>query len=83
MKAGSYLIRMALGHENFTAFRTRFGLYEYMVMHFGHKNAPATFQCEINRIIRPLVGFELVINTKEEIDKDGGMVVVAFTNDIL
>jgi len=48
MRAGFHLIRMALGHEMFTAFRTRFGLYEYMVMPFGLTNAPATFQREIN-----------------------------------
>jgi len=83
MRAGFHLIRMALGHEKFTAFRTRFGLYEYMVMPFGLTNAPATFQREINRILRPLLGMELVINTKEEIDKDGGMVVVAYIDDIL
>jgi len=83
MKAGFHLIRMALGHEKFTAFRTRFGLYEYMVMPFGLTNAPATFQREINRILRPLLGMELVINTREEIDKDGGMVVVAYIDDVL
>jgi len=83
MKAGFHLIRMALGHEKFTAFRTRFGLYEYMVMPFGLTNAPATFQREINRILRPLLRMELVINTREEIDKDGGMVVVAYIDDVL
>jgi len=44
MKAGFHLIRMALGHEKFTTFRTKFGLYEYMVAHFGSTNAPVTFQ---------------------------------------
>jgi len=82
MRAGFNLIRMSLGHEKFMAFRTLFGLHEYMVMPFGLTNAPATFQQEINRILRPLLGMELVINTREEIDKDGGMVVVAFIDDI-
>jgi len=50
LKAGFHLIRMALGHEKYTAFRTKFGLYEYMVMPFGLTNATATFQREINRI---------------------------------
>jgi len=51
MKVGFHLMRMAMGHEKFTAFRTKFGLYEYMVMPFGLTNAPATFQREMNCII--------------------------------
>jgi predicted nucleotidyltransferase len=51
MKSGFHLIRMALGHEKFTAFRIRFALFEYLVMPFGLTNAPATFQREINGIL--------------------------------
>jgi len=82
LKNGFHLIRMALGHEKYSAFHTKFGLYEYMVMPFGLTNAPATFQREINRILRPLLGIELVINTEINIDEDEGMVVVAYIDDI-
>ena len=33
------------------AFKTRYGLYEYIVMLIGLTNAPATFQSIINRAL--------------------------------
>ena len=52
-------------------------------MHLGLTNDPARFQQEMNRISRPLLGLELVLYSKEELDKDGGMVVVVYIDDIL
>ena len=43
---------MKAGEEWKTAFRTRYGLYEYMVMLFGLTNAPATCQEMINDTLR-------------------------------
>jgi hypothetical protein len=45
-------IRMKKGLEYLTAFRTRFGLYESLVMPFGLTGAPATFQRFINDTLR-------------------------------
>jgi hypothetical protein len=52
MRDGYHRLRMAEGEEWKTAFRTRYGLYEYMVMPFGLCNAPGTFQFYVNDVFR-------------------------------
>lgn len=47
------LLRIAEGDEWKTAFRTRFGHFEYTVMPFGLTNAPASWQHFINDVLRP------------------------------
>ena len=54
-------IRIKAGHEWKTAFRTRFGLYEYLVMPFGLTNAPATFQAYINNVLRKYLDVFVVV----------------------
>jgi len=50
---GAYnLVWMAEGEEWKTAFRTRYGLFESLVMPFGLINAPADFQAQINDVHR-------------------------------
>ena len=45
-------LRVALGDEWKTAFRTRYGHFEYLVMPFGLTNAPASMQAYANDCLR-------------------------------
>ena len=47
-----YLIRMKEDDEWKTAFKTKFELFEYIIISFGLKNASATFQAIISKILR-------------------------------
>uniref|UniRef100_A0A8C5PY86 ribonuclease H n=1 Tax=Leptobrachium leishanense TaxID=445787 RepID=A0A8C5PY86_9ANUR len=59
---GAYnLVRMRRGDEWKTAFRSRYGHFEYRVMPFGLCNAPAAFQHFLNDIFRDILDTFLVI----------------------
>jgi len=60
LKNGYYLIRMAEGEEWKTAFKSRYGLYEYTVMPFGLCYAPSTFQSMINDVFRDMLDVEVI-----------------------
>jgi hypothetical protein len=50
--AAFHNLRMKLGEEYKTAFRLRFGLYEFFVMPFGLANTSSSFQIFINEIFK-------------------------------
>ncbi|KAJ1113094.1 hypothetical protein NDU88_001351 [Pleurodeles waltl] len=52
LRGAYHLVRMREGDEWKTAFKTRYGLFEYTVMPFGLCNAPAAFQYFLNDVLR-------------------------------
>jgi len=59
---GAYnLVRIAPGDEWKTAFRTRYGSFDFLVMHFGLTNAPATFQRFMNTVFADVLDKYVVV----------------------
>ena len=69
---------MKEGHKWLTAFNSRYGQFEYLVMPFGLCNAPGTFQDYINEFLREYLDVfctayldnVLIYSTKEKDHED-------------
>ena len=61
LRQGYHQIRIKEADVEKTAFRTRYGHYEYLVLPFGLTNAPATFMGLMNEVFRPLLDKSVVV----------------------
>ena len=73
VEGGFNKVLIKYGDQHKTAFKTRYGLYEPMVMYFGLCNSPVTFQNMMNHIFQPL---------KDKWAKKGVKIIV-YMDDIL
>lgn len=61
LRVGYNNVRIAEGHEWKTAFRTRYGSFEYLVMPFGMTNSPSTFQHFMNDVFQDMSDVFVVV----------------------